>query len=120
MNSCFYQECSQQSTLANKVGYSPSNQIYNLLVPGRECCQLIPARYQLALLAFIGFAIVYMLRVNLSVALVSMVTGNTTHTSSGDECPASDHGNSSKVCDDSEAIGGVSALYIYLSEQSVD
>ena len=60
----------------------------------------MPARYQLVLLSFVGFSIVYSLRVNLSVALVSMVTGNTTHTSSADECPKTAHsgGNSSQVC----------------------
>ena len=67
---------------------------------GLGCCQLVPARYQLVLLSFVGFSIVYSLRVNLSVALVSMVTGNTTHTSRADECPETDHsgGNSSQVC----------------------
>nr|XP_054413730.1 sialin isoform X3 [Pongo abelii] len=39
------------------------------------CCS---ARYNLAILAFFGFFIVYALRVNLSVALVDMVDSNTT------------------------------------------
>lgn len=71
--------------------------LYSFHIIGRGCCQLIPARYQLAILSFFGFANVYMLRVNLSVAIVSMVSGNTTHTSSGDECPATDSGNSTLV-----------------------
>ncbi|XP_069343856.1 sialin isoform X5 [Eulemur rufifrons] len=39
------------------------------------CCS---ARYNLAILAFLGFFVVYALRVNLSVALVDMVDSNTT------------------------------------------
>lgn len=39
------------------------------------CCS---ARYNLAILAFFGFFVLYALRVNLSVALVDMVDSNTT------------------------------------------
>lgn len=39
------------------------------------CCS---ARYNLAVLAFFGFFVLYALRVNLSVALVDMVDSNTT------------------------------------------
>ncbi|XP_064144118.1 sialin isoform X1 [Loxodonta africana] len=50
------------------------------------CCS---ARYNLALLAFFGFFVVYALRVNLSVALVDMVDSNTTlaENSTSSECP---------------------------------
>lgn len=37
-----------------------------------------PARYVLAILSFAGFANVYALRVNLSVAIVAMTTSDTT------------------------------------------
>ncbi|XP_042637500.1 sialin [Orycteropus afer afer] len=50
------------------------------------CCS---ARYNLAILAFFGFFIVYALRVNLSVALVDMIVSNTTlaENSTSSECP---------------------------------
>lgn len=40
-------------------------------------------RYIVASLAFLGFCVIYMLRVNLSVAIVAM-TANRTHESNGD------------------------------------
>lgn len=50
------------------------------------CCS---ARYNLAVLAFFGFFVLYSLRVNLSVALVDMVDSNTTQTNNrtSKECP---------------------------------
>ena len=39
----------------------------------RNCCPCVPARYVLALIAFLGFCNVYALRVNLSMAIVLMV-----------------------------------------------
>nr|XP_012327247.1 sialin-like [Aotus nancymaae] len=52
------------------------------LLPGAPQAEAAPAccsaRYNLAILAFFGFFIVYALRVNLSVALVDMVDSNTT------------------------------------------
>uniref|UniRef100_A0A2K5NAM1 Sialin n=1 Tax=Cercocebus atys TaxID=9531 RepID=A0A2K5NAM1_CERAT len=52
------------------------------LLPGTPRAEAAPvccsARYNLAILAFFGFFIVYALRVNLSVALVDMVDSNTT------------------------------------------
>uniref|UniRef100_A0AAY4C683 Major facilitator superfamily (MFS) profile domain-containing protein n=1 Tax=Denticeps clupeoides TaxID=299321 RepID=A0AAY4C683_9TELE len=54
--------------------------------------QLCSARYSLALLMFFGFAVVYGLRVNLSVAMVAMVNDTESHQSlnrsTGHECPA--------------------------------
>lgn len=41
------------------------------------CCQVIPKRYIIAVLAMLGFCNVYALRVNLSVALVAMVSNTT-------------------------------------------
>ena len=40
-------------------------------------CGLLPKRYLLAILSFLGFLNVYALRVNLSVALVAMVSNRT-------------------------------------------
>jgi hypothetical protein len=47
--------------------------------PNEKCCCKNPCgkRYVVALLALLGFANVYALRVNLSVALVAMVTNHT-------------------------------------------
>ena len=46
-------------------------------------CGLLPKRYLLAILSFFGFLNVYALRVNLSVALVAMVSNRTVTDSSG-------------------------------------
>ncbi len=43
----------------------------------RVTCDCMPKRYLLALLSFFGFLNVYALRVNLSVALVAMVSNKT-------------------------------------------
>ena len=59
-----------------------------------QCCS---ARYNLAIMMFFGFSVVYGLRVNLSVAMVAMVNGTnsqpTLNSSVGHECPVSSHGN---------------------------
>ncbi|XP_060798923.1 sialin [Neoarius graeffei] len=59
-----------------------------------QCCSV---RYNLAFMMFLGFAVVYGLRVNLSVAMVAMV--NTTqpsfNESESNECPASSTSNNS-------------------------
>ncbi|XP_036890203.1 sialin isoform X2 [Sturnira hondurensis] len=47
------------------------------------CCSV---RYNLAILAFFGFFVLYALRVNLSVALVDMVDSNTTSDRTSKEC----------------------------------
>ncbi|XP_010898587.1 sialin [Esox lucius] len=58
-----------------------------------QCCS---ARYNLAILMFFGFAVVYGLRVNLSVAMVVMVNGTNVqpfvNNSGGHECPVPSHG----------------------------
>ena len=46
-------------------------------------CGLLPKRYLLAILSFFGFLNVYALRVNLSVALVAMVSNRTITDASG-------------------------------------
>ncbi len=56
-----------QSALSLDVGPEAASQV-------PACCS---ARYNLALLAFFGFFLLYALRVNLSVALVDMVEPNT-------------------------------------------
>ena len=43
----------------------------------RVTCDWLPKRYLLAILSFFGFLNVYALRVNLSVALVAMVSNKT-------------------------------------------
>ena len=47
------------------------------------CCLCFPKRYFVALMTFLGFALVYMLRVNLSVAIVDMVHNKTTRHPNG-------------------------------------
>jgi len=47
------------------------------------CCLCFPKRYFVALMTFMGFALVYMLRVNLSVAIVDMVQNKTRTHSNG-------------------------------------
>ncbi|KAL0962446.1 hypothetical protein UPYG_G00340110 [Umbra pygmaea] len=75
-------------------------------VPPR-CCS---ARYNLAIMMFFGFSVVYGLRVNLSVAMVVMVNGTNIqpvlNSSSGHECPAPSHGldNSSQDGDQPDGI----------------
>ena len=53
----------------------------------RPCCAWLPQRYILAMLSFVGFLIVYALRVNLSVAIVLM--DNSTSTRSHHAAPVS-------------------------------
>lgn len=52
-----------------------------------ECCcaAFLPKRYMVAILSFLGFVNVYALRVNLSVALVAMVTSKTSFHPNGTE-----------------------------------
>ena len=63
-------------------------------------CRWISVRYQLAWLAFFGFLNVYMLRVNLSVALVAMVDtkANDNHNHGVIECQPVDNTTSPTVC----------------------
>ncbi|XP_065056237.1 vesicular glutamate transporter 2.1-like [Rhopilema esculentum] len=49
----------------------------------RITCSWLPKRYLLAILSFLGFLNLYLLRVNLSVALVAMVSNKTITTSFG-------------------------------------
>ncbi|XP_023610047.1 sialin isoform X5 [Myotis lucifugus] len=58
------------------------------------CCS---ARYNLAVLAFFGFFILYALRVNLSVALVDMVDSNTTLANNRTSKECAEHSASMKV-----------------------
>lgn len=44
-------------------------------------------------MAFLGFTMVYMLRVNLSVALIAMVLNKKSGESTNDECPVTHHAN---------------------------
>lgn len=65
-----------------------------ILISAPVCCS---ARYNLAVLAFFGFLVLYALRVNLSVALVAMVDPNTTLSDNrtSKECP--EHSSPVKV-----------------------
>ncbi|ERE76650.1 sialin [Cricetulus griseus] len=58
------------------------------------CCS---ARYNLAILAFFGFFVLYSLRVNLSVALVDMVDSNTTLTDNRTSKECAEHSAPIKV-----------------------
>lgn len=58
------------------------------------CCS---ARYNLAVLAFFGFFVLYALRVNLSVALVDMVDSNTTSANNRTSKECAEHSASNKV-----------------------
>lgn len=58
------------------------------------CCS---ARYNLAILAFFGFFVLYALRVNLSVALVDMVDSNTTLVDNRTSKECAEHSTSNKV-----------------------
>lgn len=58
------------------------------------CCS---ARYNLAVLAFFGFFVLYALRVNLSVALVEMVDSNTTLANNRTSQECAEHSASNKV-----------------------
>lgn len=50
---------------------------------GEEVKSLLPKRYVLLLMIFLGFAVVYSLRVNINVAIVAMVNNRTSITRSG-------------------------------------
>ncbi|XP_066917804.1 sialin-like [Clytia hemisphaerica] len=49
------------------------------------CCACLPKRYLVAIMAFFGFVNVYALRVNLSVAMVAMVSNRTAKYANGTE-----------------------------------
>lgn len=49
------------------------------------CCSCLPKRYLVAIMSFLGFVNVYALRVNLSVALVAMVSNTTKVDQHGNE-----------------------------------
>jgi len=49
------------------------------------CCACLPKRYLVAIMSFLGFVNVYALRVNLSVALVAMVSNTTAFHPNGTE-----------------------------------
>lgn len=70
----------------------------------------IKARYTLGFLGFLGFALVYAMRVNLSVAIVSMVNQTA--------IPHDDDNNTNAVCSDDKPINGtfipVSSLKYYV------
>ncbi|KAK2508154.1 hypothetical protein MC885_009047 [Smutsia gigantea] len=63
----------------------------------QACCS---ARYNLAVLAFFGFFVLYALRVNLSVALVDMVDSNVTTADNSTSQPCADHSTPLKALRD--------------------
>ncbi|XP_014391262.1 PREDICTED: sialin isoform X3 [Myotis brandtii] len=67
------------------------------------CCS---ARYNLAVLAFFGFFVLYALRVNLSVALVDMVDSNTTLANNRTSKECAEHSASIKVIHNHTIPGG--------------
>lgn len=66
---------------------------YFLVEDTKDC---LKARHILGILGFLGFANVYAMRVNLSVAIVAMVNSTTTPTSNTtfDHCPVTNYTNS--------------------------
>lgn len=74
MNLCT-SERSSFSDLESIICYSFNESFPLIFLSAPVCCS---ARYNLAVLAFFGFFVLYALRVNLSVALVDMVDSNTT------------------------------------------
>ncbi|XP_017551738.1 sialin [Pygocentrus nattereri] len=93
------QESEENSPLLQK-------QAEQLLVPPK-CCSV---RCNLAIMMFFGFAVVYGLRVNLSVAMVAMVNGTSTQPDSNDskakECPVSSDtlNSSSQILDQPDGV----------------
>jgi len=64
--------------------YDP-NSTKNTRTQENCCCSCLPKRYLVAILSFFGFVNVYALRVNLSVALVAMVSNTTRFYPNGTE-----------------------------------
>ncbi|TRY83239.1 hypothetical protein DNTS_032507 [Danionella cerebrum] len=81
-------------------------EVKDVAVPPR-CCSV---RCNLALMMFLGFAVVYGLRVNLSVAMVAMVNGTNNQSSSdsnlSSECPvpSNTHDNQSQSSEQPEGV----------------
>lgn len=64
-----------------------------------DTTECMKARHILGILGFLGFANVYAMRVNLSVAIVAMVNSTAPPLSNGstfDHCPVPDEGNSTQ------------------------
>ncbi|NP_001263381.1 sialin isoform b [Mus musculus] len=80
------------------------------LLPGARQTEAAPvccsARYNLAILAFCGFFVLYALRVNLSVALVDMVDSNTTLTDNRTSKECAEHSAPIKVHHNHTIPGG--------------
>ncbi|GAB1294473.1 Sialin [Apodemus speciosus] len=96
---CRFYAYEQDSTLETmgqmnhlKIGDSPIKRKIPKKAP--VCCS---ARYNLAILAFCGFFVLYALRVNLSVALVDMVDSNTTLTGNRTSKECAEHSAPIKV-----------------------
>jgi len=57
----------------NPVRYMNCLHVYNMYVSVQDTSRCMKARYVMAFMGFLGFANVYAMRVNLSVAIVAMV-----------------------------------------------
>ena len=67
--------------------------------PTKGCCS-IPCRYTLAILSCMGFCVVYLLRVNLSVALVAMVNSTYADANADSHNPDCDRNVSKSALDE--------------------
>lgn len=67
-------------------------------IANQECCEW-GTRHTFALLSFLGFANMYAMRVNLSVAIVAMVNApeQSNNTNIGQECPMQNHTNAKLI-----------------------
>ncbi len=71
----------------------------DVVVSTRAAGPLCSTRYQLAFMGFLGFFLVYAMRISISVALVAMVkdTSDTDNDTVNEECPVRDQSNSSST-----------------------
>lgn len=75
----------------NLVRYKNCLLFYNMYVSVQDTSRCVKARYVMAFMGFLGFANVYAMRVNLSVAIVAMVNNTA--------IPKVNDSNSNDVCD---------------------
>ncbi|CAF4039562.1 unnamed protein product [Adineta steineri] len=80
INATHTKELSDTEPLLDEIGVEPPT-------GGAFMCSNVPARYVVAIWAFFGFFCLYAMRVNLSVAIVAMVTPQSALNQSAQSCP---------------------------------